>query len=63
MDLSRRNFLQKSAITTGMASIGTLGMAYDSGARKEEEKKLPREVWVACFYQQENKLRKPNIIK
>ncbi len=51
MSLSRRNFLQKSAMTTGLATISTLGMAHSSEAGELEEEKLPREVWIACFSQ------------
>jgi beta-ureidopropionase len=51
MNLSRRNFLQKSAITTGMVTIGTLGLTRSSGVWEIEEEKLPREVWISCFSQ------------
>lgn len=55
---SRRNFLQKSALTAGLATMGTIGMANTFGANKpylSPEKivnKLPREVWIASFSQE-----------
>lgn len=55
---SRRNFLQKSALTAGLASIGTIGMANTFGmdrssySPKNPSGKLPREVWIASFSQE-----------
>ena len=49
--ISRRNFLQKTAVTTGVASLGTLGMANDSFLKREPEIKNHREVWIAGFSQ------------
>ena len=48
---SRRNFLKKSAITTGVAAIGSFGMANNSFATEASKNKLPREVWVAGISQ------------
>jgi hypothetical protein len=55
---SRRNFLQKSALTAGLASIGTMGLAESFGmdnpsySPENPVEKLPREVWIASFSQE-----------
>ncbi len=51
MNLSRRSFIQKSAITTGMVSVYPLSMSQNY--RKEElaKKKHLNEVWIASFSQ------------
>lgn len=55
---SRRNFLQKSALTAGLASIGTIGLAETfrkdrpSYSQENPVGKPPREVWIASFSQE-----------
>jgi predicted amidohydrolase len=48
---SRRNFIKKSALTTGMAAIGTYGTARSSSLSEKTTDKLPREVWIAGLSQ------------
>ena len=55
---SRRDFLQKSALTAGLASISSLGLAETinmgrpSYSQNNPPGKLPREVWIASFSQE-----------
>jgi len=55
---SRRNFLQKSALTASLASISTIGLAETFGIDRPSNSpenpvgKLPREVWIASFSQE-----------
>ncbi|HBL76169.1 MAG: hypothetical protein A2W90_08725 [Bacteroidetes bacterium GWF2_42_66] len=52
-NLSRRHFLQSSAATAGMATLGTLGVSASVMSNKDETgQRLPREVWVASFSQE-----------
>jgi predicted amidohydrolase len=48
---SRRNFIKKSALTTGMAAIGTYGAARTSSISEGTIEKLRREVWIAGLSQ------------
>jgi beta-ureidopropionase len=48
--ISRRNFIQRTALTTGAASIIPLGLAGSSYAEKEVEKSS-REIWIAGISQ------------
>ncbi|VAW17992.1 hypothetical protein MNBD_BACTEROID01-2114 [hydrothermal vent metagenome] len=48
---SRRNFIKKSAIATGIAAIGPFGTTNNSFATKVNMNKLPREVWIAGISQ------------
>lgn len=50
---TRRDFLQKSALTAGMAALGTAGMAADNTRAKSDARsqKLPREVWIGVVSQ------------
>jgi beta-ureidopropionase len=45
--ISRRNFIRKGAVTTGMASLVPLGMTGEVLQEKPAPEKLPREVWIA----------------
>lgn len=49
---SRRSFLQRSAATAGLASVGTLGLAGPAYSREKAAGKLPREVMIASFSQE-----------
>jgi len=49
--LTRRSFIEKSAVTTGMAAFGTLGIQGSSFAQQPGQEKLPREVWIASVSQ------------
>ena len=49
--ITRRNFLEKSTIATGIAPTGTLGIPNTSSAFTGVLERLPREVWVATVSQ------------
>ncbi len=49
---TRRSFLEKSAVTTGMAAMGALGFKGSALAQNPGGEKLPREVWLASFSQE-----------
>lgn len=49
--LTRRSFIEKSAVTAGIAAFGTLGIQGSSFAQQPGQEKLPREVWVASVSQ------------
>ncbi len=51
INFSRRNFIKKSAITTGMAAIASHGSYGISSETEERKEKLPREVWIAGISQ------------
>ena len=48
--ISRRNFIQKTALTTGAASLLPLGITGSSFAEKSVEKSS-REIWIAGISQ------------
>jgi hypothetical protein len=50
---SRRDFLKKSAITTGVVAMGSLGISNATLASNinTNSNKLPREVWIAGISQ------------
>ena len=48
---SRRNFLKKSVITTGVAAFGSHSYARNSSLKENNNQKLPREVWIAAISQ------------
>ena len=50
-NITRRNFLQKSAVTAGMATMGTVGLSTAYGNQNNYTYRLPREVWIASFSQ------------
>lgn len=50
---SRRKFLKKAALTSGLSTLGIIAAKGESGAAKNSTKKLPWEVWVAGIYQEE----------
>ena len=45
--ISRRNFLQKAAAATGMASMVPFGLGNNSMTAESDTGVLPREVWIA----------------
>lgn len=58
--LSRRDFLGKSAATTGMVAVGAFGFNNTASAGQSYEvKRLPREVWVASITQRNLKAETP----
>ena len=49
--ISRRNFLEKSAATTGLMAFGAAGISKSSFSQGTATGKLPREVWIATISQ------------
>ncbi len=60
--VSRRNFLKKSAITSGMATFGFHGLTNDSSVPEEFKNRLPREVWIAGISQMDVKAKTPQLM-
>lgn len=52
-NLNRRNFIQKTAVTAGLTTFGSLSMAANSVNTESgsQNNKLPREVWIASISQ------------
>lgn len=50
--ISRRGFIQKTAVTTGMISTGLIANANSLSGPLAEQGKLPREAWIASFSQE-----------
>jgi predicted amidohydrolase len=48
---SRRNFLKKSALTTGVVALGSHSYAENSSLREKYDQKLRREVWISAISQ------------
>ena len=48
---TRRNFLKKSILTSGLATVGTYGFANNLSSPEAVKNKLPREVWIAGISQ------------
>lgn len=59
---SRRNFLKKSAITTGLAAISPYTIANDSSTPKIDTLKLPREVWIGGISQMDLHTQSPQLM-
>jgi beta-ureidopropionase len=60
--ISRRSFMQKTAVTAGLISSGTLGIANNFSAWQPPESKLPREVWIASFSQMDLHAETPELM-
>jgi beta-ureidopropionase len=60
--ISRRNFLQKTALTTGMASLAPLGIANNSFLRESVAGKSSREVWIAGISQMDLTAETPQLM-
>ncbi len=61
-DVSRRNFLKKTAITTGLAAAGSYGLANDLSAPEIIKNRLPREVWIAGISQMDLYTKTPQLM-
>ena len=48
---SRRDFLKKSVLTTGVAALGSQSYARNSSFMEDNNQKLPREVWISAISQ------------
>ena len=51
LNKSRRNFLKKSVLTTGVAAFGSHTYASNSSFKEKYNQKLPREVWISAISQ------------
>jgi beta-ureidopropionase len=60
--ISRRNFLQKTALTTGMASLAPLGITNNSFFRESVAGKSSREVWIAGISQMDLTAETPQLM-
>lgn len=49
--ISRRNFIQKTAVASGLAALIPAGMKGEEVPVKSLSEKHPREVWIACVSQ------------
>jgi beta-ureidopropionase len=49
--ITRRNFIQKSTITSTLATLAPIGMAGHVFSANPDESKLRRDVWIACISQ------------
>lgn len=56
---TRRNFLKKSALTTGMATVGSYGVAGKFSIPENSYNRLPREVWIAGISQMDLEAKTP----
>ena len=60
--ISRRNFLQKTALTTGMASLVPLGIANSAFTENPVKDKSNREVWIAGLSQMDLTAETPELM-
>jgi beta-ureidopropionase len=60
--ISRRNFIQKTALTTGAASLLPLGMASDSFTAEAVGDKSSREIWIAGISQMDLTAETPELM-
>jgi len=60
--ISRRKFLQKTAVTTTMASLAPIGIANNVFARQPINDKSPRAVWIAGLSQMELSAKTPELM-
>ena len=49
--ITRRNFIEKAAVTTGLAAWGANPLSGKPSGTVESPGKLPREVWIATVSQ------------
>lgn len=59
---SRRNFLKKSALTTGMATVGSYGLANNSSFPEEGNSDHSREIWIAGISQMNLHTKTPQLM-
>ena len=60
--ISRRNFIQKTAITTGLASVAPFGVAGDLSSYEQNGKKSLHEVWIAGVSQMGLREKTPELM-
>jgi hypothetical protein len=46
-NITRRNFIQKTAVTSGLATLVPIGMTGQVFSGKPDNERLPREAWIA----------------
>jgi len=60
--ITRRNFIQKGIVTTGMASIVPAGIAGAGFSESQSSEMLPREVWIAGVSQMGLRAKTPELM-
>jgi beta-ureidopropionase len=60
--ISRRNFIQKTALTTGMASVAPFALSDDLPLSAQTEKKSLHEVWIAGVSQMGLRAKTPELM-
>ena len=60
--ISRRNFCQKTALTTGMASMASLGLAADLPSTQVNNSRSSHEVWIAGVSQMGLRAKTPELM-
>jgi beta-ureidopropionase len=60
--ISRRNFIQKTAITSGAASLVSFGLAGNSFAAEPVADKSSREIWIAGISQMDLTAETPELM-
>jgi len=59
---SRRSFLQKTAMTTGMASVAPLAVSAELSSEVKNQSNSPREVWIAGVSQMGIRTETPELM-
>jgi predicted amidohydrolase len=49
--ITRRNFIQKTAVTSGLASLAPIGMTGNAFYGNPVDQRFPQEAWIACVSQ------------
>lgn len=60
--ISRRNFIQKTAVTTGIASVAPFGIASNLSSTAPDENKSLHEVWIAGISQAGLRAKTPELM-
>jgi beta-ureidopropionase len=60
--ISRRDFIQKTALTTGMASVAPFVTTNESSSFQQNGKKSLHEVWIAGVSQMDIKVKTPELM-
>jgi beta-ureidopropionase len=60
--ITRRNFIQKTAVTSGLATLVPIGMTGQVFSPKSGDEKFPREVWIAGVSQMGLRAATPDLM-
>jgi len=61
-NISRRNFIRKTALTTGIASVAPLGLANNLSFSEQTGRKSLHEVWIAGISQMGLRVKTPELM-